>query len=237
MIVVYLMGGLGNQMFQYAHGVSLAERFNTPLCINTEFYKTSARKPLLLKFPITHRDIKPCIEPWIREEGFPYQKIERSHGTLFGYWQSEKYFQDVSDLIRKEFALPTKNLDAVAVHVRRGDYLNLQNIHPIAPITYYKEAAKKYAGREFYVFSDDIKWCQDHLELPGDVVYSKGNEFEDLTLMSGCESHIIANSTFSWWGAWLSGSKDVTVPMPWFANNLDTRDLIPDTWQSFQLTH
>ena len=237
MIVVYLMGGLGNQMFQYAHGVSLAERFNKPLCINTEFYNSSNRPFLLDKFPITHKTQHGCIEPWIREQSFPFSKIDQDHGTLFGYWQSEKYFADHADLIRKEFALPKKNLDAVAVHVRRGDYLNLQNIYNITPLWYYQEVAKKYDGRKFYVFSDDIQWCKDHLELPGDVTFAEGDELEDLALISSCESHILANSTFSWWGAWLSGSDDVTVPMPWFSNNLDSRDLIPDRWHSFQLTH
>jgi hypothetical protein len=224
-------------MFQYAHGVSLAERFNTPLCINTEFYNSYHRPFLLDKFPITHKDHHRCIDPWIREKEFTYNKVDQSHGTLYGYWQSEKYFKDVSEQIRKEFALPIKKNDAVAVHVRRGDYLKLQHIYQVTPLWYYKEATKKYEGREFYVFSDDIQWCKDHLELNGDVVFTQGDEFEQLALMAGCQSHVIANSTFSWWGAWLSGANDVTVPMPWFTNNLDARDLIPDTWRSFQLTH
>jgi hypothetical protein len=231
------MGGLGNQMFQYACGVGVSERCGTPLHLNKDSFHGYHRKLLIDKFPI-QAEFSSQINPVVEEQGFPYNKnIENvTSGMLRGYWQSEKYFEHCKDRIRKDFYLPSKPNNGVAVHVRRGDYLKLQHIHPVTPLYFYEEVGKRYKGKDFYIFSDDMEWCKENIKMPGEMCFVEGDEFKHLTVMGGCESHIIANSTFSWWGAWLSGSEDVTVPMPWFSNGLDTKDLIPKTWRSFQLT-
>lgn len=154
---------------------------------------------------------------------------------LNGYFQSERYFEDDADFIRSIFKpdMPAQE-NVCAVHVRRGDYLGLQQYHPVQSLSYYNAAveAQKASGAEkFMVFSDDPAWCKSNLPWADEV--SEGRtDLDDLALMSSCTHHIIANSSFSWWGAWLSASNNVIAPHNWFGplGPQDTRDLIPDRW-------
>lgn len=176
---------------------------------------------------------------------------------LLGYWQSEKYFRDQAPTLRADFTFTAplsgtnrKMADmiarenAVSLHVRRGDFVSnprSNSIHGICSLDYYRAAIRYMAERvespHLFIFSDDIAWVKDQLK-PGFpcqyVAHNTGAEsYNDMRLMSLSRHHIIANSSFSWWGAWLAAnpSKIVIAPKRWFSNaRHDSSDLIPDGW-------
>jgi len=194
------------------------------------------------------------------EPRFTYcsEVLEMGADAFFiGDWQSEKYFLDVANEVRAEFTV--KELSSagkrvrddivsksggtpVSLHVRRGDYVsdaNAASKHGALPVEYYQAAWKliseKAPNARVYIFSDDIEWCRENLSFIGNQVMVSGqgtNAAEDIILMSLCSHHIIANSSFSWWGAWLDPKTDkiVIVPKQWFKTTADTKDLIPSSW-------
>lgn len=175
---------------------------------------------------------------------------------LRGYWQSERYFAAVADVIRADFAfrLPLsgenrrlaetmRTVNAVSLHVRRGDYLSnphTLSVHGVCSLEYYVRAIRHIVERVpdpvFFVFSDDLDWVKDVLQLEYPchfVEHNRGSEsYNDMRLMSLCSHHILANSSFSWWGAWLNSSdtKIVLAPAQWFARPVDVADLLPEGW-------
>ncbi len=196
-------------------------------------------------------------------------KLSRDKNTLFnpkvlnltgdiyldGYWQSPLYFMTIRDSLLKEltltkpfseagvtFAEQIKNTNAVALHVRRGDYIkNPQVQHEFGPCTldYYNSAMteieKTMVSPTYFVFSDDLSWVKENLPLGDKAVFVKGKDMtdvEDLILMSMCQHNIIANSSFSWWSAWLNQNpaKIVIAPTPWFETQPYDKNLIPPTW-------
>jgi hypothetical protein len=196
---------------------------------------------------------------WVMEPQFGYWPEFESipdHCCLSGYWQSEKYFKRYESAIRGEFAfrhpLDARNAElaaeigsvsAVSLHVRRGDYSSnpkTRAIHGLCSLEYYRAAIEHIAKRVelpcFFVFSDDIGWARDHLDVGFRCSFIGHNQgernFVDMHLMSLCKHHIIANSSFSWWGAWLNPDPEKTViaPRRWFANDTPTGDLIPEEW-------
>jgi hypothetical protein len=181
----------------------------------------------------------------------------RGNIVLDGYWQSERYFAAVADHLRCDLRLDchlseqTKMLaerivssDSVSVHVRRGDYVSDKEaaaVHALCGSEYYAAAADHVCQRvrrpHFFVFSDEPEWARAHLRLPHLVTVvdhnGPGREHEDLWLMSTCRHHVIANSTFSWWGAWLGQNPQrlVVAPRMWFHKpGLHTQDLLPERW-------
>ena len=177
---------------------------------------------------------------------------------LHGYWQSEQYFCDLESVIRNELTFrvspSNENLrwltdigsaTSVSVHVRRGDYVadaKASRIHGTCSLDYYERAAEEIAGRlkmspTFYVFSDDPEWVQKNLRLRFNVRYINHNDdahnYEDLRLMSACQHHIVANSSFSWWGAWLGThpNKTIIAPRVWFNDpSRNDSSLVPTDW-------
>lgn len=180
---------------------------------------------------------------------------------LEGYWQCAQYFIDIEKIIRREFTLKDtldsanedmaqniKNSESISVHVRRGDYVSnpgTKKKFGTCSLDYYRRAIEKIADLashpHFFVFSDDVAWGKENLiiEYPTTYVDINGHEkdYADLWLMSLCEHHIIANSSFSWWGAWLCSNKYkvIIAPKKWFnlseaENNIETRDRIPKSW-------
>lgn len=175
---------------------------------------------------------------------------------LQGYFQSEKYFTGIKDSLRqhvivktrisdevKEFALDLQRQPSVAIHVRRGDYNHKEALefHGILPVSYYYDAIgfikRHQPATKFYLFTDTVK--QEGYKELGNITYEivsgkiSQNHFEDLFLMSHCHHNIIANSSFSWWGAWLNQNPDkiVIAPKNWFNNGpKDTQDLYPSDW-------
>jgi hypothetical protein len=176
---------------------------------------------------------------------------------LRGYFQSEKYFAPIQQTIRQCYQLKperTENVkplvseltarNSIALHIRRGDYKNTETAayHGILPISYYQQAIQLAQQRilnpHFYIFSDDSAWAEKNLDLPNSTIISgvlSHTHFEDLFLMQHCRHNIIANSSFSWWGAWLNRNPDKTViaPKAWFYKGpQDTQDLLPAGWIS-----
>lgn len=177
---------------------------------------------------------------------------------LSGYWQSEKYFGSISDEIRNIFSLDIPldddarkyliqilQTNAVSLHVRRGDMVNNPLVvatHGSCNLDYYLSSMalieREVENPHFYIFSDDVKWCEENLKSKHPITFVQGNSGEraylDIQLMRNCSHHIIANSSFSWWGAWLNNSQNkvVVAPVKWFATDeKDTRDLIPPDWK------
>ncbi|GAG52969.1 unnamed protein product, partial [marine sediment metagenome] len=169
---------------------------------------------------------------------------------LNGSWQSEKYFKDIRETIIKEFTVKTKpnkantailekikNVNSVAIHIRRKDYLTnpkTKKYHGFCSLQYYQKAIQEIRNRinspRFFIFSDDISWAKENLEVKNAVYVDNnppGKGYEDIRLMKNCKHFITANSSFSWWGAWLSENKEkiVLVPKKWLNINIQTPDL------------
>lgn len=200
--------------------------------------------------------------PWrhVRERDFDFQDVPFvKTGSIYldGYWQSYRYFDHFRETILNELTpeVPMSMQDeelarmmlatpSVSVHVRRGDYVSntkaLQT-HGLASLAYYNQAIVRmqqlFSDARFFVFSDDLEWARANLPLPANAICVEHNRsenaFQDLRLMSMCSGHIIANSSFSWWGAWLSraSNKRVIAPARWFADGRPTPDLIPADWE------
>ena len=175
---------------------------------------------------------------------------------LMGYWQSEKYFKDCEELVRGDFKfkLPLDGINlelsmrmrggqSISLHVRRGDYLThtaTSKIFNVCSVDYYRSAVEYIADRipfpHFFVFSDDLQWAKANLSIPYPVSFIEGNHgsrsYIDMQLMGLCGHQIIANSSFSWWGAWLNRNpkKIVIAPRLWFNNGMNDSDLIPSDW-------
>ncbi len=288
MVIVRLMGGLGNQMFQYAAGRAVAHRNQAPLKLDVAaFERDAARSYRLHHFNIeasivapddvvrfTKQDLWSRILRRVERHLLPPSRrsmfvqrfdhfdpdILRLGGSVYlrGYWQSEKYFKDIEHIIRQDFtfrhapdaenqglARIIANANSVSLHIRRGDYVSNPRFFRkfgVCSLEYYQSAAAKVAEKvndpHLFVFSDDIDWARDNLRLQYPLTLVAHNDadkdYEDLRLMSLCRHHIIANSSFSWWGAWLCTNpvKIVIAPKRWSnVPSWDTRDLIPDSWQ------
>jgi len=182
----------------------------------------------------------------------------RPDAYLRGYWQNERYFAPIGDRLRAELTLkaplspasaaPATQMDrteAVGVHVRRGDYAHNSTVrqrHGLVALAYYQRCARmildQFPRAVFYVFSDDLQWAAENLALGGPQVLVAHNgperDYEDLHLLSRCRHFIIANSTFSWWAAWLSAwpAKQVLAPGRWLTTDPDeAADMLPAGWQ------
>lgn len=196
-----------------------------------------------------------------REDGLSYNAAIEVLGDgiyLKGYWQSERYFAQNAANIRSDFQLKDppdsrnakllaeiENAPAVSLHIRRGDYVSdaaTNATHGTCSTDYYENAAAHIAEKAavdplIYVFSDDPAWVSAHLKLPFEMRFADHNDgsagHEDLRLMGACRHHIIANSSFSWWGAWLNPAPDKIVvgPKRWFAHpKIHNADIVPDGW-------
>ena len=176
---------------------------------------------------------------------------------LSGYWQSENYFLEIRDILlneispkyklRPEYGQAKSKIDlseSVAIHVRRGDYVSnprSANLNGVLPLRYYQNALDyiklNLNHPHFFVFSDDIPWVKSHFDFRGENhTFIEGvkdpNAIEELELMRSCKHHIIANSSFSWWGAWLGSNKNqvVIAPSQWYASKLTPPELLPPQW-------
>lgn len=293
MIAIRLMGGLGNQMFQYATARALANHRNTELFLDKVWFEhinqvDTPRHYELDCFAADQRFLPKRLSPVLESDHFYHgkfgkfklkvnQKTHRSQLIVFqekkfnfdkqvllqpdntyliGYFQSEKYFANIRDLLLKDFNLIAEpdnhnkallkkiaSSQSVSLHVRRGDYVSNKDankFHGTKGHDYYDEAiklvAKKIKKPTFFVISDDPEWCKQNIKLSYETVYVDNNSVgsEDMRLMRSCRHNIIANSSFSWWGAWLNENPDkiVIAPSQWFDDpTVNTSDVIPGSWQ------
>lgn len=288
-VISQIIGGLGNQMFQYAAGRSVSILHGVPLHLDVgDFERYSLHQgfelarvfscPVTVATPQEVRAVlgwqasalarrifsRSSLQTWrkrhfIVEPYFHYWPGIRNvqpPNYLKGYWQSERYFADVVQTIRTDFtfrqpitgcnlaiAKEISICNAVSLHIRRGDYVSnptTKATHGICQLDYYDAAIKTIARHIeapcFFVFSDDMDWTRGNLKIPFPCKYVDWNQgaesYNDMRLMSLCKHHIIANSSFSWWGAWLNPRRDklVIAPERWFANGLVADDLVPDDW-------
>lgn len=225
-------GRLGNQMFGMASVIALALRNNDTFIFPRWKYERNFNLHGYFSDNITN--IETYTEPHFHYNPIPY----RPNLDVFGYLQSERYFEDFSDSVRHHLT-PVNHFEfepgLCSVHVRRTDYLKLQDYHPVQPMSYYEKAMELSGCKKFLVCSDDQAWCRNHF-IGSSFEFSDATDpIVDIAMMSKrCEHNIIANSSFSWFGAWLNANpnKKVIAPKLWFGRlcNHNTTDLIPKTW-------
>ncbi len=285
MFVARIIGGLGNQMFQYAMARAVSLRLDVPLKLDIAGFKTYK----LHSYGLNHFNLAGSVadkNEYIvgnskklldrmraglnlvkRLENFQENGLKfdasvfalKDDTYLDGYWQSERYFSDFEQTIRDDFSfmIPAdkgnqecldqiNSVHAVSIHIRRGDYVSnpaVNAIHGICDLDYYQRAIQFLRARiqsnalHFFIFSDDPEWVRENVNFGSATTFVSHNDatrnYEDMRLMSACKHHIIANSSFSWWGAWLNGNPDkiVVAPKQWFrSDTLSSTDIVPDSW-------
>ena len=273
MIIVNIIGGLGNQMFQYAMGAALAIQSKQELKLDiTTFEHYDLRDYELDIFNIdpeiaSDEEIIQAKKNELSELNFTEKYCyfdlslkllgQNENVYLRGYWQSEKYFSAYKDYILEAFTSKNRlsrqssqfhkaiaSTNSVGLHVRRGDYITNpkeNNHHGVCSLEYYNNAASFIVNRidkpHFFIFSDDLDWAKESLDFIDNITFVELDknipDYEEMYLMSQCKHNIIANSSFSWWGAWLNqnSKKIVIAPKKWLTDEtIDTKDLIPDSW-------
>jgi hypothetical protein len=291
-VATRMLGGLGNQLFQYAAARALAKRLDARLILDCTAIAGAARRFVLDRYPIdaeivravpgklrgrrfrlpgalgsrlsdafhdhvptTYRIDGHRFKVFSEKRWFKYDPMfERLAGSIYldGYWQSYRYFENVVDLIRAEIHPTTppsdanrtwlariESANAVCLHVRRGDYLPQAGPPIVCTRSYYDDAIKHIRRflqqPQIFVFSDDIAWCRHTFDAP-DTAFVDANgpdeAVDDLHLMAACRHHIIANSSLSWWGAWLGGhpAQVVIAPQPWLPGWPAAVELLPPHW-------
>ena len=289
MIIVKLNGGLGNQMFQYAAGFSIAKKCNTDLLLDTRIFDNHSihngfelDRVFLINSNIANKNqIKKLIgwrDTYLGQRIMNYTNLKLLEGQnfykersrffdhnfiskkkniyLLGYWQSENFFLSYSDQIRNKFIFRQlfskkneiianeirKTNNTVSIHFRRSDYVSTKQKrgnHGTCPISYYLAAMKKIEKEvtkpKYFIFSDDIQWVKKNFKFKKNYHIVNSNNgpesYNDMRLMSLCDHNIIANSSFSWWGAWLNSNtnKIVVAPKKWFLNKSDLF-IVPKSW-------
>lgn len=246
-ITPFLRGGLGNYIFQIAASFATSIRDNKIMMVNTSDISV-IHNPLETYLNNIFRKIKfvdgvDCQYFHDPVQDIQYQLIPNYPGNtkLMGYYQNESYFNhlrnEMLDLFRvdeetKEILFQKYgeilNSETCSLHVRRGNYVERQQYHPLQTVDYYTKSIETIGKDNHYlIFSDDIEWCKENLSFINNKIFVEGNkDYEDLYLMSFCKDNIIANSSFSWWGAWLNQNNDkkVIYPSVWFGNNGQVTD-------------
>jgi len=267
MKIVWIHGGLGNQMFQYAFYCYLKANYSDVKLDITKYehdkchHGFELEKVFNIKADLATLGeielLKNSNKTFVQEKQYNYdKKILNLKGDRYykGLWQTEKYFKSITAKIRKEFEFkePLLGKNAITVdkitaqnslslHIRRGDYLTSDVHKGISNIRYYIKAIdllKKRVKNPFlYIFSDDIDWVKQNFRFSLPSIYVDWNQgknsYRDMQLMSLCKHNIIANSTFSWWGAWLNKNdqKKVIAPAKWFNYDfVNTNDVVPKEW-------
>lgn len=247
MIVIKLKGGLGNQMFQYSFGRTLSFKRKEILKLDKS----------LLQWSIRQKIIGTTVREYELGEFNIKTELTKDKGDSFleGFWQSEEYFKDMRRILLKDFTLKkeTNNFlklkrlvtktNSVSIHFRRGDYVKRAvtgKYHGILNLDYYRRAIelieKKIKNPHFFVFSDDILWVKENFRIKQPITFISGSgkltNPEELILMACCRHNIIANSSFSWWGAWLNRNrhKIVLAPKRWFKKKRTESGIVPQAW-------
>jgi len=259
MVSAQLIGRLGNSLMQIAMTIGYARRYGYEWAVQTIPHNNeSAIHKVFPNLPKTNEKGNRFQEHPTKHCGFHDTHFDNCHfdyhplpdmgGNVYfvGFWQSWKYFEHCKEEIQKVFALPHVEgyEDYVSIHVRRGDYVQHAGSFPPITFDYIQRAVLQLERPEkFIVFSDDIKWCKENINFDGHIEFSEGrNELQDLSIMASCGNHIIANSTFSWWAAYLGHNPDRKVISPsadtWFGPTSGVKrpvvDLILPEWHQIK---
>ena len=280
-IEVVMDSGLGNQMFQYALGRSLSVRLQRPLILDTSLMfrdpgwgfdlrhfrlgQQRVRNWPFLPWRIRMKLLRVLASQgmelvrWIEEPSLQFspEVLETDKPcVLNGYWQSEHYFDSISDQLREDFMIVTaqdarsaecqtriRGVKSIGLHVRRGDYVTLpacNAFHGTCSKDYYDAALRLILSRldqdvELFVFSNDMKWARENIQYALPTTYVDWNQdrsYEDMRLMSSCRALIMANSSFSWWAGWLNARPDklVVAPRQWYRAPGAVSDLPLSPW-------
>ena len=256
------LGQLGNQMFQYATTLGVARYTGVTFTIpnHNELVVDALGNRLRIEL-FDCFDIKPDnigtlkTEYNLSEKGFEFDTTILNSSrecdyNLYGFFQTEKYFKHCAREIREEQFVFKKQIvdeckeivdecfnEPIALHIRRGDFLINSGNHHNQSLDYYEDALKKFdADRQVVIFSDDPDWCMEQKLFADDrfIVSQAAGPYHDLYMMTQCSDFIIANSTFSWWGAWLANTGKVIAPKKWLSPknaHLNTKDLYPKEWK------
>ena len=249
MITAKLQGGLGNQLFQIATAYALARTHGTECAFDFTAPVVHQGRSAINYRDSLYKGLAELPRGWrpratYKERTTEYRPITFMNGmAISGYFQSEMYFREYRDELKRMFLdeeivdmlrcnYSQLFRDSVSLHVRRGDYLKFSDCYaPLAEV-YYQKAIEYLDGKHrisnIFVFSDDIRWCKDRLSDGRGIFIDGQPDHHDLLMMTLCSHHIIANSSFSWWGAWL-GSGNVIAPSKWWLKHND-KDVIPETW-------
>jgi hypothetical protein len=250
----HLQGGLVNYLFQISAAYAVSLKHNKELKIDTsdisiihsplELYSNNILRNIQFgnidEFRLIHNSGHSPIS---------YLEIPVTEGNLKldGYYQNEMYFKEYRNEILNLFDIDdttsqylTEKYNSInfdntcSIHVRRGNYVERQHFHPLQTVEYYKQAISIIGEKTlFLIFSDDIEWCKINLDFIENKIFISGNlDYQDLYLMSKCNHNIIANSSFSWWGAWLNkhNNKAVIYPSHWFNNGPDSSQIGGENW-------
>lgn len=282
MITVKLIGGLGNQMFQYALYRAF-ELKGRDVCLDDyTYFKLQSPPPHLVYhldiFDLCFKKMVPqslpnyLIKPGsmlfslVRKFGIPLSLYREKEASKFdsnvfseknvnkyfeGYWQTDKYFAEYRTEIKQDFQYVGEwsienakykdmmvNSNSVSIHIRRGDYLKSSVYTGICTENYYKNAINYIKSHVvnpiFFIFSNDLEWCKSFFRKEDTVIFVEGNDVEhsymDMILMTYCKHHVIANSSFSWWGSWLGPEGGITIaPSKWYQNT-ETPDIWCEGW-------
>lgn len=236
------LGRLGNSMFQIAATIGYARMYGMDYLLPRWQYAQH------FKYGFNQADILPPY-PRYQEKQFAWSKIPRQNRIdLYGYFQSRRYWQHCEPEIRRMFQ-PNDTIQAIldkspvapntcAIHVRRTDYIGLQDYHRVLPVEYYREAMKLMGAEQYWVFSDDPEACKDMFAGTNALIINSGNDIQDWFMMRMCDKFIIANSSFSWWSSYLSDrpSKRIMAPKKdmWFGRKYhhnNVNDLYLPEWE------
>ncbi len=249
------LGRLGNQMFQYAAIKGIASYHGHDWCIppresfgQDDKNVRSDDTNIYDVFKLGDHKQGFCRNSMVQESthAFDANLFQNCPDNIdfLGYFQTHKYFEKIEEEIRKDFTFSDEIVEScegviddsecVSIHIRRGDYVNLQDHHPLQSMSYYERGLDYFPDTPMIVFSDDPEWCKNQTVFQSDnVLISENNPpGVDMYLMTKCNYHIIANSSFSWWGAYLAKSKQVIAPKNWFGplQNVDTSDKYLKDW-------
>ena len=252
-------GRFGNQMFQYAATRGIAAKHGYDWCIppgpatDEEFTDEENQHKLFMAFELPDvREVNLFPARYVKEKTFRFDEnlfnTCEDNVNLYGYFQSEKWFAHIEEEIRRDFTFKDEveekchdvldqvvgEGDFITLHVRRTDHLIKPTYHPVLPISYYEEALGKMPkDLPVVVLTDDPSWAFDHPFFESDRFFvSESDNIHDMCLMSMSNYNIIANSTFSWWGAWLAGHSNVIAPKLWFGpDGEDPTDIFVDRWE------
>jgi len=216
-------GRLGNQLFQIASTIGIALKNNQEFVFPLWQYEGEFDNKLPTDYLINYQEY---IEP-----DYKYHDVKLGGGdwNLTGYFQSWKYFHEYRKVIEHFFSFKKPCYNGVAVHVRRGDYIERQNVHPLATVEYYKQAMDYFSGEQFTVFSEDIEWCNENLTGKNITIYPVQDAMHDFKAMCGHQYFIIGNSSYSYWAAYLSGSDKIIAPKKWVVGE-EVDDRVPPDW-------